>query len=1493
LPACAREIQCAIFALAAILGGSARGQAPNRSAAKFYPDVSDVAEKRLRIAADHVRAKQYSEAIKIYQLIIEQYGDKVAQLPKDEPAGDGSGDFVLYVDGRRVCHGAIANLPPEAREIYRSRVDGIAERWFRQGASQRDLGLLRRVVDQAFSSSWGDDALDLLGDLAFQDGRFGEALEMYRRLVADRPDDPAVLVHPDPSVDLARVRAKKMLCRAAAGVDPPSQAELDEFAQHFAASAGELAGRKGTYATILAESLAADRLAPPSQPDSRWPTFAGALNRSKVVPSPIDVGSTQWRVELEKVSVNRQPAFAPRGAFMPGAGNSSHERFLAYHPIVLGDQVVVCDSTRVLAYNLNDRPTDTEGTVRPIEPAWKHDPDNGAQVPQARSLQIGIPRYTLTAVGHRIYARMGAMTTAFLSGMGGMGGRGASSIIALDWNTQGKLLWEQKSTSLVLPNRPPDRNGINRTVSFEGTPVADARNVYVAITDRREQTATYIACFDADTGGGRWIRYLGTASPDVDNNMFGFGMPMQFGNTSASDYNHRLLSLDGPALYYQTNLGAVIALEAETGATLWVATYPRQEINQAGNRSERDLNPAVVHDGRVFVAPSDADVIFAFDAGSGRLLWKSDPISDDVKLSHLLGVAKGRLVATGNRVLLFDVKTGKLLHAWPDSGKSLEGYGRGILAGDLIYWPTSTEIQVLNQRNALLAEPPIKLAQTYHTSGGNLVAGDGYLIVAQADGMVVFCQNSRLIERYQNEIARAPDRAANYFRLARAAEAIGRDQLALDMYAQAGQKARASETIDGIVLVEAARDHRFRILLKLAGQARKARRFDDASAQLDKAAGVARSDPERLEAQLIRADVLLDAVRPKEAVAVCERLLQDERLRLLAVAAPDGHRTIRADLLIADRLSAIVREHGRGVYESSDREAARLFKRGKGEKDARLLELVCRTFPVATVVPDALLALGELLESSQRLTSAAHTYKRLILIAPDDDRRAQAIWRLAHVYEARKLFLAARDSYLELQARFPNIHLQGAGSGGTVASLVATELARAPYAQLVADRPLPPTPVPLVRRWHWPAPTSQPLRVLAIEGVAPSLDAGRLFVVDKAGLRILDPSSGSPRWSAELGAPAIWAGYLSDKLIAATTRQIVALELGQGTVQWRYDLARAGKDRDRPDPFAEAKDRAVGRERAGEALAGFQLVRGRVFCLRGQSELIALDGDTGALDWSFAAPSGQINPNLFIGVDRTVLQVDKPNLLLVLRTDDGQPISRTSLAENERLERAPVPVDEDSVILVSDRRTVKRFDFNHGQTVWVYRESPDLPVYGPPRLIGDSERLLVLHDGRQLIRLDPATGSKKWSCHLGFEDLSERPGAMAYDEKQFYCADSLEMFAGPRHVVRAVSLEDGSSVWARHLSGPKEAAWSLTLTLRYVVAYPSRSTAEGAELENMPVIVRRRDDGALVQRFVFPTTIADVMLKVDPRGTNVATARGLWGLGSKEASASGLLDRGH
>ena len=116
------------------------------------------------------------------------------------------------------------------------------------------------------------------------------------------------------------------------------------------------------------------------------------------------------------------------------------------------------------------------------------------------------------------------------------------------------------------------------------------------------------------------------------------------------------------------------------------------------------------------------------------------------------------MVATGDRVLLFDVRTGTLVQSWPDNGPAFEGFGRGLLAGDKIYWPTRNEIQILDQATGLRVEPSIKLQDSFHTTGGNLAVGDGYLIVAQADALVVFCQNSRLIQRYRDEIATPPSR---------------------------------------------------------------------------------------------------------------------------------------------------------------------------------------------------------------------------------------------------------------------------------------------------------------------------------------------------------------------------------------------------------------------------------------------------------------------------------------------------------------------------------------------------------------------------------------------------------------------------------------------------------------------------------------------------------------------------------------------------------------
>ena len=79
----------------------------------------------------------------------------------------------------------------------------------------------------------------------------------------------------------------------------------------------------------------------------------------------------------------------------------------------------------------------------------------------------------------------------------------------------------------------------------------------------------------------------------------------------------------------------------------------------------------------------------------------------------------------------------------------------------------------------------------------------------------------------------------------------------------------------------------------------------------------------------------MQAGRPPAAVTILQQVLTDDRLRGLTVSTEDGHRAIRAYLLIADRLSEIVKQRGRSIYAAADRNARELFERGRRDQDPR------------------------------------------------------------------------------------------------------------------------------------------------------------------------------------------------------------------------------------------------------------------------------------------------------------------------------------------------------------------------------------------------------------------------------------------------------------------------------------------------------------------------------------------------------------------------------
>ena len=73
------------------------------------------------------------------------------------------------------CQAQIASLPTPALQLYQQRVDPLAQKWYEEGIAQRDLGRLTAIVSQMFCSSWGDEALLALGDLAFGAGQHDAA----------------------------------------------------------------------------------------------------------------------------------------------------------------------------------------------------------------------------------------------------------------------------------------------------------------------------------------------------------------------------------------------------------------------------------------------------------------------------------------------------------------------------------------------------------------------------------------------------------------------------------------------------------------------------------------------------------------------------------------------------------------------------------------------------------------------------------------------------------------------------------------------------------------------------------------------------------------------------------------------------------------------------------------------------------------------------------------------------------------------------------------------------------------------------------------------------------------------------------------------------------------------------------------------------------------------------------------------------------------------
>jgi outer membrane protein assembly factor BamB len=724
---------------------------------------------RLEHVNEFLGDEQWDDAVETLRRVMENGNDRLIRLPSLDQSATPL--FSTYVPVRDYCQIQLASwhfTAPAALALYRQRVDNAARQWFEDGKRNRDESKLQRIVDAMMLSSFGDDALLLLGDIALERAHYATARQWWERIspllrtpsaaarvlgcrpglplwLALRSTDleekweeisPALttvdeaagrLVYPDTDVSLAAVRARLVLVSILEGAVERAELELEVLRRLHPEQQGVLAGRDGKYHEILTELLQESRAWPATAESSDWPVFAGNEARNKTAPGRLDVARrVVWQATLPAITAARERIGETRIRVA-----ESEDALLSYH-VAVADGVVYIHQPgilRALRLDTGDPRFSAASRGQLAQDSsygefykWTSHPVK--TVPE-RFAYSGIPRYAVSVHGHRLFARMGV-------GWTGGGNEVAprpeerSFLIGIDLRTQ-KLLFDRVFA---------DESGWE----FESSPVCDGSRIYVSQRRRDQVNAqARVVCIDVQTGRLVW-------TTDVARGEVPGGVLYQLTNSA--------LSLHQGRLYLSTHLGAVAALRVSDGRIEWLSSYRRSgPAEDQPDRNDRylfrDLTPCVVDRGQVIAAPADSDRLFSIDTGTGQILWCT-PAGQAADAIHLLGVGQGRLLASGDYLYWFDAYTGQLVGQFPSgraamggyAGPNPRGFGRGILTDSQVYWPTRNYLYVFDQRYPQLVRQPIELSRLGIT-GGNLVVAEGCLVIAGADRVMVLRDSGR------------------------------------------------------------------------------------------------------------------------------------------------------------------------------------------------------------------------------------------------------------------------------------------------------------------------------------------------------------------------------------------------------------------------------------------------------------------------------------------------------------------------------------------------------------------------------------------------------------------------------------------------------------------------------------------------------------------------------------------------------------------------------
>jgi outer membrane protein assembly factor BamB len=1282
-------------------------------------DLDAAATKKLAAVEDLISAGAWGEAVS--QLI---------RLPEEHPTRLVAGVDRTFTTVANRCQQVLSTLPADALRRYRERVDPQAALLWKEASAARDPALLLAITRRAFLSSFGDDACWLLGELAWERGEPAAARGWFRRLIPLSDEMSPSITYPDSQYPAADVLARILLCDIAMARYSFVEKRLAEFKNDFPNARGRLGGEEGEWHALIERRLIEASESPGIEPAPPASTFACNPQRGGRSNDPPDVGAMLWSTPLTRISIFRRE-------IQEGIGFGRVREVRPFEPqpcvtpVVWDGNVFFCDDTTISAVRLSDG-----------SPAW--DAGSGGsrviyQLPDDLDVRrwsigkpVGVPAYTVTVEGGRLFARMGRV-----------GER--SRLVCLDVGEgQGRTVWELRDEELPEPS-----------VSFEGSPVAVDGRLYVAMRRNVPQSQLFVGCFRSIDGRVLWVRKACNGASRV------LGEPTEYATLHVTVADGRCL--------VNTNHGAVVAFDALDGHTLWASTYDVEESTDMEEWTSRRLggpNPCCVHEGIVYVAPYDSSRILALSAESGIRIpqWKD---SGRQAPKQLLGVDSGWLVAADrNRLHLFDALTGRRGPHLTQAEVGEESFGRGLLFEGQVFWPTRKVILVYDLLR-LRSLRSIEIHALNGMSGGNLVAADGRLIVASHDQVACFNDAGGWRKRHEDLFMQRPNDPAAAYRLAVAQLDSGEPDHALELLRQARGLLNADSLLDGKPLEDRLRSLQISASQRLARQQLATDQFDAARdtllAVLPNAATLSRlRGPDCAVAAELLLDVAgveLAAGQPTSAAEAASRVLRSSSLRIAPVKYSSRIAGEDADELLAG-IAAASETIPKRKLSAWFLDIETQFRKSLELGNLEAAESLVWSIPRGVSRTDAAEQLIAEWLKQRDFVSAWRFLTAWFRIAADSEQRAGCLLRIAELFQSAGRMQDAVALRTQLETDWADVGVSLNGKATSVrdwlrdTAPLVEEALRAPVRNNAKTETRSGSAASLpgsALEWTWSAGGDVSVTPIQDRDPKPGV-----FISSGGRLSYVSTVSGKTDWSVPVDQTVLWGGRVGDVCVAATRDRLIGLHASSGAALWT-------------------------RSTPGEAAVRFSLAGMHV--LRIDAEGIqATSIVDGVAAWRFAPPERLDLDCLAVTEDlaMAVLRSRDRIAALALR-DNGSPPARTSLnIPGNRLVTSPISPGEGIFGAFNTSRRFCRIDVSAGLVETDV--DPALPIsfsHADPQLIADGGRCYALIDGNTLLSLTSLSRSPRveWSAGIGSGPTRDAGQAVAFSESTVFVPNSTGVVA--------------------------------------------------------------------------------------------------------------------